>query len=283
MQVQACTTGGAAPPRAEAAAPGAARRRRWLAGIPYFGLLLLWGLGCWSWSLLAPPLARLLPASRRERFGRAGIHRGFRLLLRLTQASGLCRFELEALEALRDAGPLVVAANHPSLIDAVLLAARLPRAVCICKASLWRNRFLGGGLRLAGYLRNDAPLPLVRAGVASLRQGNQLVVFPEGTRTAPGERRLHFQAGFATMALAAGVPVQTVIIESTPFLNRGRTLFRLPPLPVVCSVRLGERFAVDGPAKPFVRRLESYFAHELETGGRPRPAPADAGLWPPPA
>jgi len=287
MHIQARRTGddGRTPP-AQGAPPAAPRSvaqpaantasrlpagflRRGFGWIRYLGLVLLWGLGCSGWSLAAPLVARLLPRRRRAGFGRAGIHHGFRIMLRLMQASGLCRFELDALDGLRGAGPLVVAANHPSLIDAVLLAARLPRAVCICKATLWNNIFLGGGIRLAGYLRNDAPLPLVRAGIATLREGDQLVVFPEGTRTLPGQRRLRFHPGFAAMAQAAGVPVQTVIIESTPFLNRDWPLFRLPPLPIVCSVRLGRRLAVSGPTRPFVEQLERYF--EAELAGKPAP------------
>ena len=60
--------------------------------------------------------------------------------------------------------------------------------VCITKASIWDNWFLGGGARLAGYIRNDAPVNLIRRSVAELRAGHQLLVFPEGTRTLARRR-----------------------------------------------------------------------------------------------
>ena len=50
-----------------------------------------------------------------------------------------------------DAG-IVIAPNHPTMLDAVLIMSRLPRVVCITKAALWDNWALGGGIRLAGYM-----------------------------------------------------------------------------------------------------------------------------------
>ena len=57
---------------------------------------------------------------------------------------------------------------------------RLPRVACITKAGLWDNPLLGGGMRMAGYLRNDAPLTLTRHAVATLREGRTRVVIGVG-------------------------------------------------------------------------------------------------------
>ena len=72
------------------------------------------------------------------------------------------------------------------------------------KAELLRNIFLGGGARLARYIRNDVGRGMVRDAVATLRDGDQLVIFPEGTRTvAPPVNP--FQPGITLIAqLAAG-------------------------------------------------------------------------------
>ena len=238
----------------------------------FAAVLGVWGVVCLGWSLAALLLGLLLPRGRRTAAGQRGIRVGFRFLLWLMQASGLCRFDLSALEGLADDRALVIAANHPSLLDAVLLTAHLPRAVCISKASLWNNPFLGGGVRLAGYLRNDSALALVRTGVAALRAGQHLLVFPEGTRTSPGVAVHGFRGGFAMMAKAAGVPVQTVLIETdNPYLRKGWKLSRMPPLPIVCSVRLGRRFMVEGDVRGFVGGLEQYFRAELLAGAEPPP------------
>ena len=238
---------------------------RWLADTLLFYLgLALFGLLSLAWSLPAGLLNRLLPQRRRAPLGQFMIMAGFRIFIAAMEGCGLFRCELGALDALRDEGRLIIAANHPSLLDAVLVISRLPRVVCITKASLWRNWFLGGGIRLAGYLRNDGPVTLVRSGLAELRAGHQLLIFPEGTRTvgAPVNR---FTGGFALMAQKTGAEVQTVFIESSPpYLAKGWPLFRRPEFPLVHRARLGRRFAVTGNVRDFVAGLEAYFAQALD-------------------
>lgn len=242
------------------------RRAPWLDRACFVFVLALWGIGCLGWSLAAPMLRRLLPPTRREAAGEWGIRRGFCNMLTLMEWTGLARLDLAALDALPDR-PMVLACNHPGLLDAVLVISRLRGVVCITKASLWDNWFLGGGIRLAGYIRNDQPMALVRAGVASLSRGRRLLVFPEGTRTAPDATVDGFRAGFALMARAAGVPVQTVLIEcDSPYLRKGWPLVRMPKLPIAIRVRVGQQFMVEGDVRLFVTALHRYFERELGAG-----------------
>ena len=191
-----------------------------------FGLALF-GVLCLLWSLPAGLLALVLPRRVGAPLGQRMIMTAFRAYIAMMEAVGLFRCDLHALDALRAERRLIIAANHPSLLDAVLIVSRLPRTVCITKASLWENWFLGGGIRLAGYIRNDAPLALVRNGLAALRDGQQMLIFPEGTRTVASPVN-PFKGGFAIMAQKSGVPVQTVLIESpSRYLTKGWPL--LPP------------------------------------------------------
>ena len=151
--------------------------------VAFYAALVVFGATCLLWSLPASLLYRVLPRRVGEPLGQFGITAGFRWSLWMMRALGVVRVDLSPLDALRDEGSLVVAANHPTMMDAVLLISRLPRVVCITKASLWDNAFLGGGVRLAGYVRNDAPLPMIRRAAAAVREGRQLMVFPEGSRT----------------------------------------------------------------------------------------------------
>jgi 1-acyl-sn-glycerol-3-phosphate acyltransferase len=216
--------------------------------------LLLLGLMSLGWNLVALLLYPLLPRDTGRRIGRAMIARGYAWFWSVARLSGMLRLEGQALDALRDEPGLIVAANHPSMLDALMLVARLPKSACIMKASLMRNPFLGPGARLARYIRNDSARGMVRLAVEDLRAGGQLVLFPEGTRTTQPPLN-PLQPALTLIAKRAGAPIQTVLIDTdSPYLGKGWPLWKLPPLPIVFTVRLGKRF-------------------------HPREAPAEHGAW----
>ncbi len=252
--------------------------RRWLHRlyeyfVLWFGLGLL-GTISLTWSLFAVPLYHVLPRRWADPLGRLAITTGFRLYLGTLGFIGACRFDLGELDTLRDEGPLIIAPNHPCLLDAVMVISRLPNMACIMKADIVDNVFLGAGARLAGYIRNDAQLSMIRQAVAELKNGSHLLVFPEGTRTT----RWPVNACKGTTALIARrarVPVQTVFIETdSPYLSKGWPLFRRPAMPITYRIRLGRRFEPPGKAGAFTEELERYFIDELRNA--PRFLPPDA-------
>lgn len=223
----------------------------------------MFGLGCLVWSLIAGVLYRLLPRRIGRRLGQRAIMIGFHGYLVLMERLGTFRCDLSALDGLRGAGELIITPNHPSLLDAVVVISRLPRVLCITKARLWDNVFLGGSMRLAGYIRNDTPFDLVKQGIRGLCGRQQLLIFPEGTRTVQPPIN-DFKGGFILMAQRSGVPVQTVFLEyNSRFLGKGWPLFRKPPVPVVVTARLGERFQVTADLRSSLADLEGYFRTEL--------------------
>lgn len=229
-------------------------------------VLLVWlGVISLAWNLVSFLIYPLFPRRIGQCIGRAGIAHGYRMYWACARASGLMRIDASELKSLRKhPGGLIIAANHPTMLDALLIVAQLPRSVCIMKAGLMRNPFLGAGARLARYIRNDSPRTMIRHAVASLREGGQLVLFPEGTRTEKGMLN-RFRPGITAIAQRAGVPIQTVIIETdTPYLGKGWPLWRRPPLPIVFRLRLGERFEPQGDAAQALARLEAYFRKELQ-------------------
>ena len=240
-------------------APGGLRRLLFAILIAQLGLMSL------VWSVVAPMISLLLPRRLGTRVGRWGIFAIYHSLWASATRIGMMRIDAGALDALHDEpGGLIVAANHPTMLDALVIVARLPRGVCVMKAELMRNIFLGAGARLARYIRNDAGRAMVRDAVASLKEGGQLILFPEGTRTVRPPVN-EFKPGIALIAHLAHVPIQTVLIESdSPYLTKGWPLLRPPPAPVVIRVRLGERFAPDADHRALRRRLEAYFHRELE-------------------
>ena len=213
-----------------------------------------------AFNLVACALFLLLPRAVGRRFGRAAIANGYRGYWRFTKPFGLLRLNAEALDVLRDETGLVIIANHPSLLDAMMVVARLPRCACVMKASLMRNPLLASGALLARYIPNDSAHGMVRRGVADLREGGQLLLFPEGTRTTHAPVNA-FQPGFAVIAKHAQAPIQTVFIDTpSPYLGKGWPLWRLPPMPIEFSVRLGRRFEPRADHETLVREVEAYFA-----------------------
>ena len=241
--------------------PPAARPPWWpLAWLALQAQLLLLGLMSVAWNAAALLLYPLLPRAVGRRLGRAMIAYGYRIFWRIAAAVGMLRLDAEVLDTLRDEAGLIVVANHPSMLDALMLVARLPRSACIMKASLMRNPLLGPGARLARYIRNDSAYGMIQVAVQDLQDGGQLVLFPEGTRTTQAPVN-PFHASFALIAKRARVPVQAVFIDTnSPYLGKGWPLWRLPPLPIRFAVRLGRRFEPPQDHLALLAEVQSHFA-----------------------
>ena len=92
-------------------------------------------------TLLAFPMRALLPRVMSKRLGRKLVTVATRRYLRFLMLIGACRFDLSELDALQGEAPMVIAPNHPSLLDAVMILSRLPGAGCIMKAELVNSVF----------------------------------------------------------------------------------------------------------------------------------------------
>lgn len=193
--------------------------------------------------------AVLLLAPRREALGRP-VRRVIRLLFDLwtkwLTACGIVRVSYHGFDGPIEDG-VVVVANHPSLIDAPILLARMPGATCIFKPQIMRNPVIGPAAIMAGYSSGDAGVDTVRTVAAKVAAGRSLLIFPEGTRTEVGRTLGPLKAGFALVAARAGAPVQLVIIRVTEGLvARGRPWWRYPDtLPAWISATLDRRWEHD--------------------------------------
>jgi 1-acyl-sn-glycerol-3-phosphate acyltransferase len=235
----------------------------------YFAAIIFFAVVFLSWCISAVVLRRILPVGVGRKVGRAAIMTGFRICLGFMNLSGRFHFDLGELDTLRDDESLIIAANHPSLWDVILINSRLPNVVCIMKADLVNNIFLGGGARMAGYIRNESVRHMITEAVKELKGGSQLLLFPEGTRTVQDPIN-PLKGSVGVIANRAKVPVQTVFIETnSAFLGKGWSLFKKPPLPVSYRIRLGRRFAPPENSSAFVVELEQYFTRELDARHAP--------------
>lgn len=178
--------------------------------------------------MVFPLLTVLLWSSaRRQRVCKNVVHYAFRLFLWLMRSVGVIRYEVRHPERLRRQGLLIVA-NHPSLIDVVFLIALTRQADCVVRSGLAQNPFTRGPVRATGYVCNDSGAGMVDDCIASLRAGNNLVIFPEGTRT-PLHGPLRLQRGAANVAVRGGFALTPVVIRcEPPTLTKGEKWYRVP-------------------------------------------------------
>jgi 1-acyl-sn-glycerol-3-phosphate acyltransferase len=237
----------------------------------YLGLAWL-GVLCLAWTPIAMVMYPLLSERRGRALGRYVIMVVFRFYLANLGASRRFSFDLEALDVLRDEPPLIIAPNHPCLLDAVMVISRLPNVACVLKAGLMNNIFLGAGSRLARYIRNEPVRRMVQLAIGDFACGSHLLLFPEGTRTTSHPVN-PLKGSVGLIAHHAQVPVQTILIETdSAYLSKGWPLFRKPPMPIHYRVRLGKRFDPPQHTRRFMAELEHYFAHELVQGSAFYPA-----------
>ena len=205
------------------------------------------GLGALGLSLIWFPLLWLFcrQALVRQRRAQAAIRCCFRLFLRLMSALGVMSYRIDGAERLQQDEGCLLVANHPSLLDYVLLASVLPRCDCIVKQALWRNPFVAGVVRAAGYLPNVAPERLLPLCEQQLTGGGTLLIFPEGTRTTPGQP-MQLQRGAANIAVRCQADLRLAHIICQPTtLTKQESWYHIPARKPHFHVVISEKVAVD--------------------------------------
>jgi 1-acyl-sn-glycerol-3-phosphate acyltransferase len=141
-------------------------------------------------------------------------------------------------------GAAVIASKHQSAWDTLIFHVLVDDPVFVLKRELLEVPFIGWYMRKAGSIAIDRAagfraikgmLPEVQRALAD---GGQVIVFPEGTRTGPGQRR-PYHPGIAAIYARAKAPVVPVALNSGMFWSRRRfvkfpgliTLRILPPMP----------------------------------------------------
>ncbi len=234
------------------------------------------GIGGVLLSLTLFPALRL--ASRDRAVARRRINRALRAVMALfiwfMKRLGLMTYTLHGLERLAAPGRLIVA-NHPTLIDVVFMLSLIPAAGVVVKQALWRNPALRWPVAWAGYIPNSDGPALIEDCGRVLRGGRSLLVFPEGTRSVPGEP-LALKRGAAQIALASHADILPVtIVCDTPFLTKDSVWYRVPVRRPHYTILVGEpiaasEYAESGvphatAARRLTARLAQYFTRNIES------------------
>jgi 1-acyl-sn-glycerol-3-phosphate acyltransferase len=185
------------------------------------------------------------------------INRRLNLFAGLMRDFGLIAYWPPKLPAGFENRPFLLIANHPTLIDVVLLLSSLPQLTCVVKASWYRSFVMGPMLRRTEYLpgpghdgdEDDAPVVLRME--EKLRRGVPVLVFPEGTRSLATSLR-RFRRGAIEAAIRAGVPILPLFIAPDQAL-----LMKGQPFYVVPKQTAAYRFEFFEPIETAGRDLDS--------------------------
>jgi len=200
-------------------------------------------------ALVTPPYALLalatfpLPPMLRYRI----ISGWSRLVVHLAKTILRIDWRVEGREHL-PSRPAVILSKHQSAWETMAFQMIFPPQVLVLKRELLWIPFFGWGLALMSPIAIDrsrgvaALRAIARRGRERLEQGFWVVVFPEGTRVRPGERRA-YQLGGAWLAAASGVPVVPVAHNAGLFWPRNAFLKR----PGTVTVRIGP--TIDGASR----------------------------------
>jgi 1-acyl-sn-glycerol-3-phosphate acyltransferase len=230
---------------------------------------ICFGLGGILLSLTIFPLQRLLIRDQQQRksHARHTVHLAFKGFIKLMQLVGVFNFDFSAATELQQARGQIIIANHPSLIDVVALIAMTPYANCVVKAQLFGNPFMRGVLKSTGYISNSEPDKLLDDCAATLQQGNNVIVFPEGTRSTHGQR-LKFQRGAANIALRAKQGYLALHIQCQPStLTKNEAWYQVPAHKPTLRIQYIRHIALDTgllrhPSTSLaVRRLTNQLQH----------------------
>ncbi len=215
-------------------------------------MFALFGLGSLFLILCVLPLRLWFAASSapKDLISQRLMQRSLVQYCRIGRALGVFSLDARNAELLRTPGALVVA-NHPSLLDVLLILSHMPQADCVVKSDAWRNPFLRPVVQAAGYIPNDSSEALVELCSQRLRAGRSVVLFPEGSRS-PREGLRPFRRGAAHILLASGRPAIPVLMRcDPPALKKGQPWYASP------NAQLRFRLEVDGPQPDWTAGLDS--------------------------
>lgn len=213
----------------------------------------IFGLGALFISATFFPVIHLTAFSRERAHRRCQrvVHHSFQVFIWMMEAMGVLTYEITGKDKLRHGNGNLLLANHPTLLDVVFIISMVPTAKCVVKKAAWRNPFMASVLWATGYIQSDDPDTLIHDCIDSMTQDNNLVIFPEATRTVPG-RPMRLKRGAAAVIATSRSPFIPVFITCEPStLSKGKKWYEIPSRRVHFKITVGNKidpgpFLVEG-------------------------------------
>ena len=162
----------------------------------------------------------------------------FGLFIGMMKSLGVIDHDIGGRENISDGQNILIIANHPTLIDVVILISMFPQANCVIKEAVTRNLFMRSVVSAADYISNYEPEELLLTCTAYLKSGGSLMLFPEGTRTTL-DQRIEFKPGAAAVAARSEVDILPIAIQCRPiFLHKEVPWHYVPPSCPMFTIRV---------------------------------------------
>lgn len=204
------------------------------------------GVGALIMGVIAFGLIRLVtrdPLKTKQRI-QLTIHKGFAGFVWYMKFVGIIAIKYEGIEKLKQDKGVIVIANHPSLIDVVIIIGLIPNADCIVKEALWSNFFIKWIVK-AAYIPNIDSERLLGDCSKALHDGGNLVVFPEGTRSEVGQP-LKFKRGTANIVIGTGAKIRPIQVHCWPeFLSKRLKWYQIPKKKANFLIKVDDRIHAD--------------------------------------
>ena len=199
---------------------------------------------------------------KRQLKARRMIGKVWRFFVGYLQWSGVLSVRFNGLEKLGRPGQLILA-NHPSLLDVVLLISHYSEPNVLVKKDLLHNPSMKSQIIASGYIPNDESMEMLEEIDAVFKSGQSLLIFPEGTRTGwDGQVKMH--RGAVSLGLRSASVITPVCIKMTPpNFKKGKPWNKIPPQKIHYEITvsddiLPEEWLAEKPLPIAARRLNEY-------------------------
>jgi 1-acyl-sn-glycerol-3-phosphate acyltransferase len=182
----------------------------------------IFGLGTLCLGIVIFPVLRLYlhPREKFRIYARRFVSLSFRFFTKFMDFLGIVKLEVEDQDFFRQLNSKIIVANHPSLLDVVMLISLIPNADCIVRGALSHTIVREVVRQL--YIPNSLDFEnLLAACMDSLNQGNNIIFFPEGTRT-PRTGKMILKKGAFRLALRSGRGIIPIYIGGTDKYGLGK-------------------------------------------------------------
>lgn len=207
-------------------------------------LFILFGLLCLFGNLIFIPIIifRLYKLAFFRNLSRDMVCFSWRLFIYCSKIFGYLRYEYINFNALGKSGEILIA-NHPSLLDVVLILSRVRRINCVVKDSLRKNIFLFGAIKASGYIANSHNEILLDKSMEALKNGESLLIFPEGTRT---KNEIIFHKASSYIAINAAKKLVPIFISMNPrSLKKGGKWYDTPKTTIKYTLEAKDSISLD--------------------------------------